>query len=284
MNTPYYIKVIFSKTLLLLIIVFLTSNVLLSEQLTDFYNDKSFLSKIETKDVARFISDICLSWNGVSSSRKAESQRQVLFYDSTGQNSDIFFRAIEDLNGIFGYQKLSPQLTALEHPEDGSCLIYFGPRSTGRKILLNFGSKKPSGSLWSSWSYWDNNNSIQKSIISIFNEDVQGILLAYAIRRSLLVTLGYPGNSEYYPGGLGLNDGGIFNQKRFYKYSHIESCKNNEQKLISNYDRAVIRFVDRFLSTDSRRSDMSREIKKNWPRFIKEFSESSINNSSNPEN
>lgn len=272
------IRGVISKTLLLLTL-FSTSNVLLSEQLTDYYKDTKLLMKVEKKDVARFISDICLDWNGAQSSRKAESQNQVLFYDSTGQNSALFFRAIEDLNSVFGYQKLSPQITASEHPQDGSILIYYGPRSAGRKILLNFGSKRPSGNFWSSWSVWDKNNSIQKSVIAIFNEDAQGMLLAYSIRRSLLITLGYPGNSECYPEESGVNDGGIFNEKRFYKYFQIENNEDNEKKLISNYDRAVIRFADRFLSTDSRRFDMNRAIKDNWYSFVKEFSESSMNNS-----
>ena len=76
----------------------------------------------------------------------------------------------------------------------------------------------------------------------------------------MLTSLGYPGYSEAF-------EPSVFVAADF----DVKAAKNNSPVIfISEYDRLVLRFCDRYLTTDASRSDIRDVIAKHWAAFAAE--------------
>jgi hypothetical protein len=262
------------ENFLFLTLILATPQISLSE-FTDYFEDKQLLKNVEKDYVAKFIVDVCTKdWNIRGRVYKADSQTQVIFHDESGKNADTFLNAVSDLNEAFGYQKLTPQLSANVAPLTESIVIYYGSPSLGRSKLREFGASGALVRPWSYWSYWDNNQNraISRTLGAISDKDVSGLNLSFVIKRIILGASGFPGVSERYPGLSQPKGGGIFSNLRS-PCSNSENTRENQKKLLSNFDKAVIRFVDRFLETNSSRGDIHKLINRRWTGFIDEFCE-----------
>lgn len=238
----------------------------------DFFKDKKNLIQVDKNYLVYFIKDICTkTWEIRGRIYKADSQIQVIFHDKTGRNGAIFLDTINEINNVFGYDKLIPQISASKTPNNSSIIIFYGPTSEGRIKLRNFGAKTAPVNPWSYWSLWDDteNRAISKTMAAISYESISELRLSYAITRICLGALGFPGSCENYPGIPQSDGGGIFSRLRYPKNAKYKA--EDQKYLISTFDRAVIRFVDRFIKTNSTLADVNKEIDANWIEFVEGF-------------
>lgn len=259
------------KFILLIFFLFILTNVGFAE-LTDFFQNKAPLKNVKIEYVYRFLLDICTrDWSIRGRVYKADSQIQVIFHDDTGQNASTFLNSVNNLNKAFGYEKLVPQISAAENPNSETIIIYYGPLSEGRRRLRAYGARGVSLSTWRFWSFWDDsqNRAISRTFGAISCEQVSELRLSYAIQRICLGALGFPGYSDSYPGLAQPKGGGIFSASR--DPVGLENSVENQNKLLTNFDRAAIRFVDRYVKTNSSRGDIVKLVKAKWPDFIHGF-------------
>ena len=89
--------------------------------------------------------------------------------------------------------------------------------------------------------------------------------LPYYFRRSLLTALGFPGYTR--------NSGSIFDgySKPDPRAANTPEGGVAATEFISEFDRAILKFCDRFLATDASRSDMRKIVSKEWPQFAAEL-------------
>lgn len=212
--------------------------------------------------IFKYISAISLGWRSESKTRKSESQKQVLFRDSTGRCTDSFLQAVEDLNKAFGYQKLMPQITTKDQTKDQAVVLLLGTKSDGRRFLREAGARAgtPNGA-WNGWFWWDASNEMSKAAIAIYLEEVTEHSLKFYFRRSLLTALGYPGYTERY--------NSIFDtyESRYPNPKEVAALDPKATSFLSEWDVAILRFCDRFLSTDANRSNIRKVIAREWPGF-----------------
>jgi hypothetical protein len=215
-----------------------------------------------TDSVYNYISAISLGWRSESKTKKSESQKQVLFRDTTGRYADAFLEAVEDLNHTFGYQKLLPQLSTKDQTKDQAVVLLVGPKSEGRRFLRESGARAATTSgAWDGWFWWDASKEMSKSAIAIYLENATEHSLKYYFRRSLLTALGYPGSIQ--------RMGSIFDvyESRFPNPKDIAVHDPKITPFVSDWDVAILRFCDRFLSTDASRTSIRKIIAREWPGF-----------------
>jgi len=211
--------------------------------------------------VYSYIKDISLGWSSESRSKKSESQKQVLFRDTTGRATDAFMQAVEDINQAFGYQKLVPQLSTKEASKDQAIVVMLGPEREAKRFLREAGSRtSPTREAWSGWFWWDDSNEMSKAVIAIFQEQVSDHSLKFYLRRSLLTALGYPGYTS--------GKDSIFDDygRRFPRFKNKPS-EQQPVNFMTEWDVAILRFCDRFLATDASRPNIKKVITKEWPEF-----------------
>lgn len=212
--------------------------------------------------VYNYISAISLGWRSESKTKKPESQKQVLFRDTTGRYADIFLGAVEDLNKAFGYQKLIPQLSTTDQTQDQAVVIFLGTKTEGRRFLREAGERSDSTKgAWSGWFWWDASNEMSKAALAIYLEDVTEHSLKFYLRRSLLTALGYPGYTQRQNSIFAVYEG------RFPNPKEIATHDAKTAPFMSEGDVAILRFCDRFLSTDASRSNIRNVIAREWPGF-----------------
>jgi hypothetical protein len=139
-------------------------------------------------------------------------------------------------------------------------------------LLRHAGSLSAMSGRWGSWNHWDDNKNIIRSTISIDKSKVDGILLAYCLRRAILIPLGYPGYSKDYPAN-NLGASGLFNNSRIQAILRDSPIgAEGESQLITEYDKAILRFAERYIFSNSSRADVREVVQKNWNNFIIDFS------------
>jgi hypothetical protein len=266
-----------SKYLVFIILIFTCS--VKSEQVSDYYDNNSILLKVEKDYVEKFISDICLDWRGETRTRKISKNVNISFLEdgSRGENYEIFLKSIKDINEALGHEKLIP--VALSNPnkiyaDDHEIFIYYGSYSRGNMLLRHAGSLSAMTGWWGSWNHWDDKKNIIRSTISIDKGKVDGILLAYCLRRAILIPLGYPGSSKNYPAN-NLGASGLFNCSRIDAIlRNTPTGADDESQLITEYDKAILRFAERYIASNSSRADVRENVQKNWGNFVLDFSNS----------
>ena len=266
-----------SKYLVFIILIFTCS--VKSEQVSDYYDNNSILLKVEKDYVEKFISDICLDWRGETRTRKISKNVNISFLEdgSRGENYEIFLKSIKDINEALGHEKLIP--VALSNPnkiyaDDHEIFIYYGSYSRGNMLLRHAGSLSAMTGWWRSWNHWDDKKNIIRSTISIDKGKVDGILLAYCLRRAILIPLGYPGSSKNYPAN-NLGASGLFNCSRIDAIlRNTPTGADDESQLITEYDKAILRFAERYIASNSSRADVRENVQKNWGNFVLDFSNS----------
>ena len=258
------------------IILFFTCSVK-SEQVPDYYDNNSILLKVEKDYVETFISDICLDWRGETRTRKISKNVKITFLEdvSRGDNHEIFINAIKDINEALGHEKLNsvaPSNPNKIYADDHEIFIYYGSYTRGNMLLRHAGSLSAMSGWWGSWNHWDDNKNIIRSTISIDKSKVDGILLAYCLRRAILIPLGYPGYSKNYPAN-NLGASGLFNNSRIQEILKDSPMgAEGDSQLITEYDKAILRFAERYVFSNSSRADVREIVQKNWSNFITDFS------------
>jgi hypothetical protein len=203
------------------------------------------------------------------------NQIKVIFFeDGTLDNVEIFLAAVRDINEALGYAKLIATIKSDSdkfYSSDGEIFVYYGTYSKGNSLLRNAGSLSAMSGWWGSWSHWDDQKNITKSTIAIDKKKVGGILLAYCLRRSILIPLGYPGGSSNYPAN-NLGAYGIFSSSNINQILKNPTTQLKDQsEIITEYDKATIRFSERYVNINSSRSDIEKALSKNWDNFILDF-------------
>jgi hypothetical protein len=49
---------------------------------------------------------------------------------------------------------------------------------------------------------------------------------------------------------------------------------DDESQLITEYDKAILRFAERYIASNSSRADVRENVQKNWGNFVLDFSNS----------
>ena len=243
----------------------------------DYYSEnKERLLKIEKEYVQNFICDITLNWRGETRTRKIRNQVRVVFFEdgAVDNNIESFLSAVREINEALGYEKLIPTVCNASnrfYANDGEIFIYYGDYSKENSLLRSAGSLSAMSGWWGSWNHWDDQKNITRSTIAIDKKKVNGILLAYCLRRSILIPLGFPGDSKNYPAN-NLGASGLFDCSRIHRILKNSTPElNNAGHLVTEYDKAIIGFSERFIQINSSRSEIKKNVLQNWDNYILDF-------------
>jgi hypothetical protein len=210
-----------------------------------------------SSDVVQFILEITSGWSHTASTEKSESAKEVFLCDPSGANSEAFFRAIKDLNEVFGYEKLKGSLSGSMAVQEGQIGVYVVPYLQARHLMISHYCPQPTFNGPVDVRIWDNSaHQISRAIVLLASDRLKPGEFDFRLRRMLLSALGYGGYSTRVMDSI------------FYAGAPCASTMPATAGCMAEMDRAVLQFCDRYIPADSSRADRVTALKQAWQTFL----------------
>lgn len=248
-----------------------------SENLSDLIKSSNY-SKIPLDFVKDFIVQI-KKYERVPTS---DSLEKIIFYsyDKKSPYSEILIKSVESINSALGDNRYSAKIANHNDFFDAQAIcLYLGK---GWQIERFFRSadpyinhpktnyKRP----WTTYSFWGYNKIITSALVGVNIDQVKGDkCVEYFMLRSLLQILGYSGDFDDAVKKVKINNTiyvmdiqSIFNISNDFTCAKQLSCSHHVTQL-TDWDKCVLLFCDKYLSTVKTPNDIKKIIDENWGLF-----------------
>jgi len=208
----------------------------------------------KVSELQKFVEDVCLGaeyqdWNWFRAPRVSRwvASPKLSLFGASDEHKQVIADVIIEINDAL---KETPiRIEALEpNTEDASLKVFFAPIEEFNQISRQHGFNFESGNLGYFWVFWNREHEIQKAIVLLATDRLQGKQLTHFALEEITQALGL------------MNDSMLFKYSIFYE----QDGDTGNVTSLSVLDRQIIRFFYTHLKPGYYRADVSQAFKTNW--------------------